>query len=676
MNVCLGQHSARGRLLVRVIERGDLMGTKNSARTLTERLRGPAARFTAVGAIAVSTLVVAAAPPAAAAVPQFPDNIVVFPDRDFLAIEGFSLLAGQTALIEVVRGGQVVGSTTGQMTAGDPALEVNHPGGVCWGNGTGLNVTPDIVPGDVVRLSVAGEALGDTTVADTYVDTDTSLTGTTLTVTGFIAPGVDRNRLEQRIVNPDLTDTDVNRRDIRAVPGPMTPAPKGGYSSQLVIAGNRFTATYQFLLPTTAAIAAGGGGERMMSWQVEDAQANRQGLTIAEYGEAGGPGMGGCPAGPSGQGAPQPGFSSAVRNAAGTSATVSWEGATAVPGGPAVTGYSVALVDQAGNMLGKRTDAVARRAVINGLDPAATYNVEVRSLADTMMSLPSQPPLGGPAGTDITPPPATTASPASGAATSVTLTNADPDAEIYYTTNGTAPITASDVSTAATHYTAPIAITSPVTLTWAAIDPSSNVGPQGSGSFSPQVVNAPAPPTSVNASALSATSARATWPAVTGATSYVVQAYTAANATVGAAITTTALAQNVTGLLSNTAYSIGVKAVNGGGTSAETRSTAFTTPATTDTVTILFARFRPGDFRVRGASTANSGTVSVYAANPAIADTTPIAGLANLPLIAAVAPETGSVFDGRVRATPAVGPQLIWVKSSNGGVAGPFTVTN
>ena len=44
-----------------------------------------------------------------------------------------------------------------------------------------------------------------------------------------------------------------------------------------------------------------------MAWQVEDADANRQGLTIAEFGELGGPGMGGCPAGPGRSGASTPG---------------------------------------------------------------------------------------------------------------------------------------------------------------------------------------------------------------------------------------------------------------------------------------------------------------------------------------------------------------------------------
>ena len=31
-----------------------------------------------------------------------------------------------------------------------------------------------------------------------------------------------------------------------------------------------------------------------MNWEVQDADGNRQGLTIAEFGEAGGPGFGGA----------------------------------------------------------------------------------------------------------------------------------------------------------------------------------------------------------------------------------------------------------------------------------------------------------------------------------------------------------------------------------------------
>ena len=66
---------------------------------------------------------------AAAAVPTFPDNLVVFPDRDFVTIEGYQDHVGQTATVEVLRGGQVVGSAQGVVEAGDVAFEVNHPEG-------------------------------------------------------------------------------------------------------------------------------------------------------------------------------------------------------------------------------------------------------------------------------------------------------------------------------------------------------------------------------------------------------------------------------------------------------------------------------------------------------------------------------------------------------------------
>ena len=44
---------------------------------------------------------------------------------------------------------------------------------------------------------------------------------------------------------------------------------------------------------------AAAGQMRALSWQAADAAGNRQGLTISEFGELGGPGLGGCPPGPS-----------------------------------------------------------------------------------------------------------------------------------------------------------------------------------------------------------------------------------------------------------------------------------------------------------------------------------------------------------------------------------------
>ena len=109
---------------------------------------------------------------AGAAVPAFPNNVVVFPDRDFVSIEGYQDHVGQTALLEILRDGQVIGSAKSAVAAGDVAFEINHPGGVCWGAGTGVNVTPDIRPGDTARISFDGEEAGETTVGNTFVTGD------------------------------------------------------------------------------------------------------------------------------------------------------------------------------------------------------------------------------------------------------------------------------------------------------------------------------------------------------------------------------------------------------------------------------------------------------------------------------------------------------------------------
>ena len=131
-------------------------------RTTAAALGGVASLAT-IGAIVAS----------AAVVPTFPDNVVVFPDRDFVTIEGYQDHVGETGTVTVTRGGQVIGSAQGKVEAGDVAFEVNHPGGYCWGAGTGLNVTPDIRPGDVVTDQLPRRRTrGDTTVADAFVTAD------------------------------------------------------------------------------------------------------------------------------------------------------------------------------------------------------------------------------------------------------------------------------------------------------------------------------------------------------------------------------------------------------------------------------------------------------------------------------------------------------------------------
>ena len=94
--------------------------------------RAPSSRAV-VSAISISGLMATAlvvnAGAASAAVPVFPDNIVVFPDRDFVSVEGYSdpAYAGKEALIEVTRGDTVIGSARAVISGTDVAFEVNHP---------------------------------------------------------------------------------------------------------------------------------------------------------------------------------------------------------------------------------------------------------------------------------------------------------------------------------------------------------------------------------------------------------------------------------------------------------------------------------------------------------------------------------------------------------------------
>ena len=54
------------------------------------RLRLAGARVLAVVAVVAASLaVVGTAGPASAAVPAFPDNVVAFPNRDFVTVEGY-----------------------------------------------------------------------------------------------------------------------------------------------------------------------------------------------------------------------------------------------------------------------------------------------------------------------------------------------------------------------------------------------------------------------------------------------------------------------------------------------------------------------------------------------------------------------------------------------------------
>lgn len=290
--------------------------------SLTSRWTPPS-----VLAALAATLTIAVSGTASAQVidnpPLLPKNIIIFPERDFTSISGFAPNAD--LLVQVRRTG-VVSDAVGRTDA-TGFLEVNHPGGVCW-----RNVTPDIVPADVVRVTYRDTANNRLNVPTAVTGSGAAATTQNVTATqafeaadgtvvikgkAQLANGsrIPVNRLEVRIINPEFMNLPISRigkRDIRAdsaggrVDG-IDGNPIPGISSTLAYDGtaNTFTAVFSGLT-TSERLLVVEGQTRVMGWQQTTAAGDRLGMTIYEVGQFGGPGVGGCPPGPNGVVLPKP----------------------------------------------------------------------------------------------------------------------------------------------------------------------------------------------------------------------------------------------------------------------------------------------------------------------------------------------------------------------------------
>ena len=614
--------------------------------------------------------------------PTFPNNLVLFPNRDFITIEGYADRIGRSALIQVHRGGAVVGSAVGVVSGTDVAFEINHPGGVCWGAGTNLKVTPDLQPGDRVSISFDGVELNDAIVQNAFCDKVNYVDGAkTFTVTGFIAADINRGNTEQRIIVPELKDTTVGRRDVRALPGPLALDGSGAYSSGVTFDGNTFTARYEFTDATLARIAANGAA-RFMTWQSADGAGNRQGLTIAELGEVGGPGMGGCPAGPADVGAPVSNYAIAFSTDK-KSADVVWIPITSLPGSPPVTGYDVTLIATAVNGIastfGARTNTDTSRVTIRGLDANTIYTVEVRSVVDQLLSVPFtlKPDL------IVVPIPPTlviTPTPLANGNTEASTVSAQSNGIIYYTLGTASVITGDQPSDVAILYTGPIPITTQTTINFAAFS-ASGLSKLQSATFVPPGIVTPPPPPVIKPVAPSnvvivpgRNSAVLTWsqtPTDATITTYRISLFDGVTSTVIRSFETTTRETNertvtLSGLEPSTRYAVSMASKNGAGTfSDETSRVIFTTLAPLDVVTITTARWDRGDFRVTGDGSQNGVTVTVYSGTA-----TAIGGI----ISGGTATVVTNLWSVRIK-TLAVAPEYVYVKSSAGGVAGPFVVS-
>ncbi|SFL15543.1 fibronectin type III domain-containing protein [Geodermatophilus ruber] len=649
--------------------------------------------------LGVGSVVLTGGAAQAAPLPTLPNNMVIFPDRDFMTVEGFEGLTDATARVQVLRGtGEtVVGQTDAPVNYPEAgvAFEINHPGGACWGEGApaGLKVTPDIQGGDVLRLVIDGVTY-DSPVAPISVESE-SASGATVTVISNVPADIPLERVEGRIIQPDFKDTAVGRRDARAT---VDGTGDTGYTSSLTrISDTQVQAEYTFEDAATAQTALAGTA-RVMSWVTTQGE-ERAGITIAEHEEVGGPGMGGCPAGPGDAAQPAPGNATFQRSADRTQMQVRWTPADDVAGGTAVSGYQIIATDPQGNLRGRNEAATATSTTLTGLDPAQNYAIQVRAAQGEALSAAflagestGTPPGGG--GT-----PGDTVQPTLGEAQFDPATNqltlsATDDAgtpQIYYTVDGSP---ANDIDMPALNaelYTAPITLTgtAPVTVNYAAFDAAGNVT-TGSYTGTPGEVAPPAPlaaPAELIATSVSG-AVRLDWQAVPEATDYEVSVLNAdGSAARPASLTSGARTATVTGLTGATSYTFSVKGVAAGRTG--TAATVDGSPGVfVSSPVVTRAQWRSGDFRIEGTSDVTTGQVRLYRANAGgqllNAGGTVVTAVAQAQqfgngtaVTAAVAPETGGEFTLRLRnnAAGTANPGYLVAIATDGGRSAPFQVS-
>jgi hypothetical protein len=600
-----------------------------------------------------------------------PNNIICFPERDFCSFENFIDNTGKSLLVEVNRNGAVVGSATGVVSGDIDAFEINHPGARCWGDGTTLKVTPDIQAGDLVTVKSGALLLGDMTVSNGYISTY-DLAGTTLTIKGFVASTVVSNNIEVRVVNPLLLDTTVQKKQVNAVFGPLTPNP--GYTSRVEVVGTVFTATFIFGSQEAADIASSGEGFSMRMWQETAPNGARQGLTISEYGEVGGPWSSVCPQGPQNLGSP------IVHAVATFGNLIKWSPGQDIIGAPATTGFSVNIL-RGNQVYGYRVPKTDNQLAFD-LTPLVTGDIiELRSMIGTKISdsfvTTYQP-------QDIVP--TILSLPTNDAVTEVQTELVILDSntnQIVYTLDGSAVLDVNNkISPTAILYYTPIHVTRLFTLRAVSFDHTGKFSLELVGKFAPPTAILPqtitvAPTTIIENGGVTLSWTKPDDPSISG---FGVEIFTLDNNKIGATRVITATSLSIKDLVPGTSYQFSVMTQSAGGSSVASPKTAsIVFPSPTDLITITGARYIANrQFRITGTGNA-AATATLYSVNAdgTIGSIIFIRGTVR-PIsasIVCVGATCTFTIDVRNNAVPLANPGRVFVKSSRGGVSGPFVVS-
>ena len=608
-----------------------------------------------------------------------PNNIICFPERDFCVFENFIDNAGKSLLVEVNRNGAVVGSTSGVVSGNIVAFEINHPGELCWGDGSSLKVTPDIRGGDLITIKSGALLLGDMTISNGYI-TSYSLTSTTFVITGFVDSNVAPGNVEVRIVNPLLLDTPVQKRQVNAATGPLTP--NVGFSSGLEIIGTTFKATFVFNNQQAADIAGSGEGMSLRMWQETEPNGARQGLTISEYGEIGGPWSTLCPQGPQNIGSP------VVHAVAAFGNLIKWYPGQDIISAPETTGFSINVL-RGNQVYGYRVPKTDTQVTFE-LTPLTTGDIiEVRSMIGTQMSdafsIIYQPQdiiptiVSLPTNNDVTEVQTELVILQSGTFTE-DFDKRQGTNQIVYTLDGSAVLDANNkFSPSAILYYTPIHITSSITLRAVSFDNTGKFSPELTGKFAPPTAILPqmvvAPTTVVENGIVTISWTKPNDPTINA---FGVEIFTLDGTKVGITRIVSATFITIDDLLPGTSYQFSVMSQSVAGSSEPSPKTPILVfPQPTDIITILTARYTTNKrFRITGTGNV-AATVTLYSANEDKSIGSVIFNRGTtVPISAQVICTATCTFtiDVRNGNVPLVRPSNIYIRSSRGGVSGPFTV--
>jgi Fibronectin type III domain/Abnormal spindle-like microcephaly-assoc'd, ASPM-SPD-2-Hydin len=216
--------------------------------------------------------------------PLAPISLIGFPARDFASAEGLADTDGPV-VFSLYRGGVLVSSSEPIAPAGGLA-EVNHVGGGCW-----VTQTPDIRPGDILRVTDSRGVPHQTIMAGVQAGRPIQISANTVIIRGTAmdAEGdpLPIGEIEQRLVSGGNNFTLSGSRTLRA--------PGNGTLTYDSPGSTSWTATYTGL--SAADLTRAHAAESRIQWLGRNALAGNE-LTIYEngVGTLGGPEAGFCTA--------------------------------------------------------------------------------------------------------------------------------------------------------------------------------------------------------------------------------------------------------------------------------------------------------------------------------------------------------------------------------------------